>query len=274
LLTFVKGKATQSAIGVTIIFKETRPYLEKDEVPLMPDTKDTLQTTPAKRITKTKADLAEEVEMQTLLIDKLEAKLKETEQLKSVIKERNVLNDYLVKKLMDAEQELASNSSDSKHLTAQNIITNHMAAGAGLALIPVPLFDLGALTGTHLSLLRSLSNNYDVDYDKQKGKALLTSLVGGSVPVLIVMGLGSFAKLIPGIGTIGGGISMTILSGSLIYATGQVFARHFEQGGTLSNFESKQWKEYFTEQFEKMKSEMKLAKETGAENKDKEVVPA
>ena len=236
------------------------------------NTKDTPQTTPAKRITKTKADLAEEVEMQTLLIDKLEAKLEETEQLKSVIKERNVLNDHLVKKLMDVEEELASTSSDSKHLTAQNIVKNHMAAGAGLALIPVPLFDLGALTATQMSLLRSLSTNYEVaDYDEQKGKALLTSLVSGSAPVLIVMGLGSFAKLIPGIGTIGGGISMTILSGSLIYATGQVFARHFEQGGTLGDFESKQWKAYFSEQFEEMKTEMKQGTE---DKEEKEVVAA
>jgi uncharacterized protein (DUF697 family) len=236
----------------------------------MPDTDNNPQSTQKKRKTKTKADLTNEVEMQSLLIDKLEAKLQETEQLKGVIKERNILNDHLVEKLMDVEEELASSTSNSKRLITQNIIKNHMAAGAGLALIPVPLFDLGALTGTQMNLLRSLSHHYGVDYDEQKGKVILTSLVSGSIPILIVMGLGSFAKLIPGIGTVGGGISMTILAGSLIYATGQVFARHFEQGGTLSNFQIKQWKEYFTEQFESMKTEMKQEKKTESE----EALPA
>lgn len=228
----------------------------------MSDSKDSSQVEKSKPSTikkkyKTKADLAEEVEMQSALIDKLEAKFEENEQLKTLTEERNLLNDHLVTKLMDAELQLASSTLDSQRLIAQNIIKTHMVAGSTLALLPVPLFDLAVLTGTQISLLRSLSQQYDVDFDEQKGKVLLTSLISGSIPLLTVMGLSSFAKLIPGIGTIGGGISMTILASSLIYATGQVFVRHFEEGGTLSNFKSKHWKNYFTQQFEEKKSEMK-----------------
>lgn len=228
----------------------------------MSDISDNLQGDKSKPSTvktknKTKADLAKEVEMQSMLIDKLEAKFEENEQLKTLTEERSLLNDHLVTKLMDIELQLASSNLEAKHLAAQNVIKTHMVAGSALALLPVPLFDLAALTGTQVSLLRSLSQHYDVDFDEQKGKALLTSLVSGSIPLLAVMGLSSFAKVIPGIGTISGGISMTVLTSSLIYATGQVFVRHFEEGGTLADFQSKHWKNFFMQQFEEKKAKIK-----------------
>lgn len=220
--------------------------------------KSALKTTKVKGKPKSKALLAEEVDIQSMLIDKLESKLEESEQFKKLAKESADTNDHLVAKLMDVELQLASSTIESKRLMATNIIRTHMTAGATLALLPVPLFDLAALTGTQVSMLRSLSQHYDVDFDEQKGKVLLGSLISGSIPLLTVMGLSSFAKLIPGIGTIGGGISMTILTSSLIYATGQVLIRHFEEGGTLADFQGKYWKSFFTEQLEEKKEEMKL----------------
>ena len=235
----------------------------KDEIKA---SKSTLETAKVKG--KPKANLAEEVDIQSMLIDKLEAKIEESEQLKKLAKERVELNDHLVGKLMDVELRLASSTIESKRLTATNIIKTHMTAGATLALLPVPLFDLAALTGTQVSLLRSLSQHYGVDFDEQKGKVLLGSLISGSIPLLAVMGLSSFSKLIPGIGTIGGGISMTILTSSLIYATGQVLMRHFEEGGTLADFQGKYWRSFFTEQFEEKKEEMKHQAPIDAKNRE------
>lgn len=166
---------------------------------------------------------------------------------------QNELVDELTDKLLEVEIKLASVQLQNRHDVAQSIVKTHMIAGTSLALLPVPIFDLAALTGTQLSLLRSLSKHFDVDFDEQKGKALLTSLVSGAVPLLTVVGLSSFAKLIPGIGSIGGGISMTVLTSTLVYATGQVFIRHFEQGGTLENFQSKHWKSYFAQKLEERK---------------------
>ena len=179
---------------------------------------------------------------------------------------QNELVDELTDKLLGVGLKLASVQLQNRHDVAQSIVKTHMIAGTSLALLPVPIFDLAALTGTQLSLLRSLSKHFDVDFDEQKGKALLTSLVSGAVPLLTVVGLSSFAKLIPGIGTIGGSISMTVLASSLIYATGQVFVRHFEQGGTLADFQSKYWKSFFMQQFEEKKTEMKQQKQSDGKN--------
>lgn len=156
-------------------------------------------------------------------------------------------------KFQELEIKLRASNLQSKHLSAQNVVKSHMVAGSALALLPLPVFDLAALSGTQLSLLRSLCKHYGINFEEQKGKAILTSLISGSLPLIMVMSLSSFARLLPGIGTIGGSISMTIFSSAFIYATGQVFINHFEYGGTLEDFEGKHWRRFFKEKFEEKK---------------------
>lgn len=50
---------------------------------------------------------------------------------------------------------------------------------------------------------------------------------------------------------------MTALAGAVTYATGQVFIRHFEAGGTFQNFESKHWQAFFKQQLEEGKTFVK-----------------
>ncbi|OQX16345.1 MAG: hypothetical protein BWK73_03880 [Thiothrix lacustris] len=170
--------------------------------------------------------------------------------MKQPVNEQGELIDELTLRLQEIEIKLATASLQSKHVVAQSIVKTHIIAGMSLALLPAPLFDIAALTGTQLNMLRSLSLNYEVSFDEQTGRAVLTSLISGSLPVLTVIGLSSIAKIIPGIGTMGGGLSMTVLSGAVIYATGQVFIRHFETGGTFQNFEGKHWQAFFKQQLE------------------------
>ncbi|CAA6809539.1 MAG: Unknown protein, partial [uncultured Thiotrichaceae bacterium] len=195
---------------------------------------------------------------QSQAIDSLKQQLEEKNEAEGLnSSQQNELIEELSDKILEVEIKLASAYIQNKHISAQNTVKTHMMAGMSLALLPAPLFDIAALSGTQLSLLRSLSIQYDVDFDEQIGKTVVTSLVSGSLPVLTVIGLSSFAKIIPGIGTISGGISMTAIAGALIYATGQVFIRHFESGGTIQNFDARHWKNFFREQLEEGKTLVK-----------------
>ena len=60
-------------------------------------------------------------------------------------------------------------------------------------------------------------------------------------------------KLIPGIGTIIGGVTMAILSGASSFAVGEVFKKHFETGGTILDFDMDRLKKMYNEKFEKGK---------------------
>lgn len=195
-----------------------------------------------------------QVQSQTQLIDELTHELQDKEQRMSHVAEQAALIDELTTRLQEVEIKLAASSLQGKHVYAQNVIKTHMVSGMALGLLPAPLFDIVALSGVQLNLLRNLCKHYGVVFDEQLGKGVVTALMSGSLPVLTVLGLSSVAKLIPGIGTVGGGISMTVLAGASIYATGQVLVRHFEAGGTLQNFDGKHWRTFFKQQLEEGKA--------------------
>ncbi|MBJ6609848.1 MAG: DUF697 domain-containing protein [Candidatus Thiothrix moscowensis] len=198
-----------------------------------------------------------QVQDKTRLIDELTGKLKDREQQIMTAAEQSQLIDELTMKLQEVEIKLAAASLQGKHITAQNRVKTHMVAGMALGILPAPVFDIAALSGVQLNLLRSLCRHYGVSFDEQLSKGILNSLISGSLPVLTVLGLSSVAKLIPGIGTVGGGISMTVLAGATIYATGQVFIRHFEAGGSLQDFDGKHWQAFFKQQFEEGKASVR-----------------
>lgn len=187
-------------------------------------------------------DLAELKHKEKLLAD-------ENGNQRQTLQERAELIEALTTKLNSLEVSRALVIEEKQQVDAQNIVKNHVIAGMSLGLMPAPLFDVAALTGAQLNMLRSLAQHYGIEFDEKTGKAVLLALVNGSVPVLTVVGLSSFAKLIPGIGTLGGGISMTVISGALTYATGQVFIQHFSTGGTLDDFDAKQWQSFFKQKF-------------------------
>ncbi len=165
----------------------------------------------------------------------------------------------------DAENEL---QSEVQRSLANNIVKNHIIASLTLGLVPVPLFDLAALTATQMSMLRGLSEHYEIPFDDSEYKSLLASLVAGSLPVLGVVGLSSLTKFIPGIGSLIGSASLSVSAGAVTYAVGQVFISHFESGGTFDDFEPKHASDYFKREFQagkvfvsQMKDELKAGKE-------------
>lgn len=201
----------------------------------------------------------EQLQQQAALIEALKSKLNEAKNQNLMTESGEMLTvDDLTNKLLDAEIKLSASALQNQHVTAQNIVKTHMVAASSLAILPVPLFDIATLTGTQINMLRTLSAHYGVNFDEQKSKAILTSLISGSLPLVTVVGLSSVSKLVPGIGSIGGGISMTILTSATVYATGQVFINHFENGGTLDDFEVKHWKAFFINSLEQQKTARRL----------------
>lgn len=173
---------------------------------------------------------------------------------------------------IDPATEMAAVASEALNIAANNIVKNHIIASISLGLVPVPLFDLAALTAVQMNLLRSLSEHYGVAFDDSSSKPLLTALVGGSLPVLGIVGLSSLTKLIPGVGSLVGSASLGVTAGAVTYAVGQVFIMHFEAGGNLENFEPKQAKTFFEREFtagkafvQSIREELKAAKESKPE---------
>lgn len=58
-------------------------------------------------------------------------------------------------------------------------------------------------------------------------------------------------KFIPGVGSVAGALTASVLSGATTYALGHVFRKHFDTGGTILDFDPKRAKSQYDELFEK-----------------------
>ena len=77
---------------------------------------------------------------------------------------------------------------------------------------------------------------------------LITTLTGTG---LARIGSKALVKLIPGVGSYIGGVSLAIFSGASTYALGEVFKKHFETGGTFLDFDPARLTKFYQEKFEK-----------------------
>lgn len=148
---------------------------------------------------------------------------------------------------------MSDNSNDksqrAKH--ADTVVRNHVIWSMGASfLIPIPIADVFAVSALQLDMIRQLSRVYDIDFAETQGKAIITSLTSST---LARAGARSLIKLVPGLGTVIGGVTVSIFNGASTYALGEVFKRHFESGGTILDFDTERLKKVYKEKFEKGK---------------------
>jgi uncharacterized protein (DUF697 family) len=149
------------------------------------------------------------------------------------------------KSIMTTEKE---NSQKVKH--ADTVIRNHVIWSMGAGLIPVLIADIFAVSALQLDMIRQLCRVYEVDFSETQGKALVTSLTSSTIARVSA---GSVVKLIPGVGSLIGGATVSVFAGASTYALGEVFKRHFETGGTILDFDPARLKKLYKEKFEKGK---------------------
>ncbi|MBI2567035.1 MAG: DUF697 domain-containing protein [Candidatus Schekmanbacteria bacterium] len=129
------------------------------------------------------------------------------------------------------------------------VVRRHVLFAMGLGLIPIPILDFVAISAIQLDMLRQLCRLYGHSFSESEGKYWVTSLTGSYLARLGATAI----KAIPGIGSLVGGVSMSVLSGAATYAIGKVFLRHFDAGGSPFDINLGKYREYYEEQFEKGK---------------------
>ncbi len=138
----------------------------------------------------------------------------------------------------------------------------------GGGLIPVAFLDIAAIITAQIKMLRAMSALYGVEFKENRAKSIVTSLIGsiGLVP----LGTGilfSVMKMIPVVGSLAATVALPISAGAITYATGRIFANHFESGGTLLTFNVEKAKAAYRKMYEE-------GKDFAASAKDAEAVPA
>lgn len=130
-------------------------------------------------------------------------------------------------------------------------LVDRFATWSGVAgLLPIPVVDLVAVGGLQLQMLRRLSQIYSVPFSENRGKAVLSSLLGAMIPTASGLGAADALKAIPIIGTVISAFVTPALAAGATYAIGRVFIQHFASGGTLLDFNPPDYREFLRGQKE------------------------
>ena len=155
--------------------------------------------------------------------------------------------------------------TDERRDEAASKLVDRFSLWSGAAgLVPIPLVDIAAVGGVQLQMLRRLSEIYGVPFSDNLGKSVIASLAGSVIPASTAVGVGSFMKALPGVGTAIGAITMPVVSAGATYLIGKVFIQHFASGGTLLDFNPPDYREFIKAQKEKLTGRSAAAPPAGA----------
>lgn len=138
----------------------------------------------------------------------------------------------------------------SRHIEAERIIRSHVLWAMGGGLIPIPLVDFAAVTAIQLEMLQQLAHLYNVSYSQSTGKAFVSALTGTTAASIG----SSLLKAIPGVGSLLGGASMSVMSGASTYAVGQVAISMFSTMGGFGDFDTEEMKQAYQNAYDRGKN--------------------
>jgi uncharacterized protein (DUF697 family) len=135
---------------------------------------------------------------------------------------------------------------------ASKLVDRFTLWSGAAGLIPVPIVDVVAVAGLQIQMLRRLSEIYDVPFSENRGKSIVASIVGSLIPAsssAMTLGLVSTLKSFPGVGT-AIALLMPGFSGYATWVIGKVFTKHLTSGGTLLDFNPRDYREFIRAQKE------------------------
>ena len=134
---------------------------------------------------------------------------------------------------------------------ATKIVNKYSGLGAGAGLIPMPVWDLVAISSVNVMMIKDLYALYGVTFNEKKARTV-TSLLLASLSPRLLAGItaSSLVKFVPFVGGALATVSMPLLSSASTYVTGNIMISHLEQGGTLDNFDVKEHKAKFSQAVE------------------------
>ena len=79
---------------------------------------------------------------------------------------------------------------------ASKITNRYVLWAMGAGLVPIPIVDFAAIVGVQLKMLSSLAKYYGVDFSEERGKSVVSSLVGSVAADSLAYGsVGSFPEV-------------------------------------------------------------------------------
>jgi uncharacterized protein (DUF697 family) len=116
---------------------------------------------------------------------------------------------------------------------ARVIVERHTTYAAFGGCIPIPVLNASGVMAIIVRMVNALSKHYGVPFQRERTRAVVMALMGGTTPVSLAVGAASTILLvIPGTQLIGIGIS-SVTASACTRGIGLAFIDIFERGATL-----------------------------------------
>lgn len=120
------------------------------------------------------------------------------------------------------------------------VVKQHALLGVAAGMIPIPGADLAALAANTWTMYVRINNVVGISFSENALRSVASGVIANlatAIPgVLIAEAAGSFLKLIPGIGTLGGIAVQAAANVAVLYVAGTVYIKALEKlvvGGHL-----------------------------------------
>jgi len=144
--------------------------------------------------------------------------------------------------------------SDATEQEAQRIIKKYSAIAISAGFVPVPLLDLATLAGIQLKAIHEIAKLHGKDFSDNVGKSAATTALTALAANPVARVGASILKIVPVVGSMLGAVSFHGYAAASTYAVGNLFHRHFANGGTILDFNASKAKQSYKDLVNKFKS--------------------
>ncbi|MCD8212993.1 MAG: 50S ribosome-binding GTPase [Campylobacter sp.] len=121
-----------------------------------------------------------------------------------------------------------------KEQEALSIINKYSAAAVAEAATPIPFSDIALILPTQIAMITHLTHLYGLEVNAESIAKLTVTFVGvAGVGFAVRAGVGTFLKLIPGIGSIAGGAFNATVAGSVTKLIGNAYLAYLNDNFEL-----------------------------------------
>ena len=118
----------------------------------------------------------------------------------------------------------------NRRAVAEKIVDRYKLYAAVGGLSPIPIMTAAGVTVVVLQMVKTLSNLYEVPFERDLTRSIVVGLVGGAIPTgLGVATASALALAFPGVGFVGVAVS-ALTASALTGRIGLVFVERFESG--------------------------------------------
>ena len=134
----------------------------------------------------------------------------------------------------------AKSNLAKRQAQARAIVARHAAYSAVGGIVPLPVASVAGITTIIIRMVKTLSNLYGVPFERDRARAIIVGLVGGTLPTGFAAVTTSTLFFVVPSGALMGLVVSSVTAIACTRSIGQIFIEHFESGATLHDLSIKE----------------------------------